>query len=81
MKLITKEERDKQPWRGKGGSSLVFRSLIELEVGQILFIEPQDWQRKHPPTTVARYIEKKYSRKFFTLRHAGGKGWAVERLK
>jgi hypothetical protein len=81
MRLITKEEKEKMPLRGRGGSSLVFRNVIELEPGQILFIEPQDWQRKHPPTTVVHYIERKYKRKFSTLYHATGQGWVVERLK
>jgi hypothetical protein len=55
--------------------------VLEIEVGKILFIEPEDWQRKRPPTTVARYIEKKYGRKFLTYRHAGGKGWYVKRVQ
>jgi hypothetical protein len=81
MRYMSKEERDKEPWRGRGGSTKVFREVISMEVGKILFIEPEDWQRKHPPTTIVRYIEKKYGRKYYTLRHAANKGWAVERLK
>jgi len=82
MKLISKEELAKHPWRGRGNSSKAFREIISLEKGQILLIEPEDWgQRKYPPTQVVHYIEKKYQRKYNALRHAGGKGWAVERLE
>jgi hypothetical protein len=71
----------KETWRGKGGSSKVYRILISLAVNEIVLIEPEDWgNRKYPPSSVAHYIAKKYQRKFNVLRHAGGKGWAVERL-
>lgn len=82
MRLITKEELAKLPLRGRGNSSKVFRAVIGLEKGQILLIEPEDWgARKYPPTQVVRYIEKHYQRKYNALRHAGGKGWAVERIE
>jgi hypothetical protein len=82
MKLISKEELQKHAWRGRGNSSKVFREIINLEIGQILHIEPEDWgARKYPPTQVVSYIQKKYNRKYNALRHAGGKGWAVERLE
>jgi hypothetical protein len=81
MKKITKEERDKMMWRGRGGSSLVFRTMAGMNVGDIYLIEPDDWKRKYPPTSIVRYIEKKYGRKYYTLRSVEGKGWSVERLK
>ena len=81
MKYITKEDLAKLPFRGRGNSSKVFREIISMEKGQILFIEPQDWgTRKYPPTQVVKYIEKNYQRKYNALRHAGAKGWAVERI-
>jgi hypothetical protein len=82
MKLITKEEMQKEPWRGRGGSSKVYREVAALQKGQILFIETSDWgNRKYPPSAVVRYIEKKYKRKHTILRHAAGTGWAVERVE
>jgi hypothetical protein len=81
MRYITEEELDQMPSRGRGGSPKVFRGIFEIPVGKILLIEPEDWGRKHPPTTVARYIEKHYGRKFETRRILGHKGWAVKRLK
>jgi len=82
MKKLTREDMLNEPWRGKGGSSKVFRAIISLTVGEIILIEPTDWgTRKYPPSYIARYIAKKYKRKYVTLRHAGGKGWAVERVE
>jgi len=82
MRLITREEMDQMPWRGRGHSSKVYRGIIALEVGQILFIEPQDWgKRKYPPSAIARYLQKRYKRKYKVLRHAANQGWAVERLE
>ena len=81
MKIISKEEFEKEPWRGRGGSSLVYRNIINLKKGEILFIEPADWgTRKYPPSAIARYIDKKYKRRHRVLFHAGKKGWAVERV-
>ena len=81
MKIVTKEETQNEPWSGRGGSSKVFRAIINLQPGQLLFIEPNDWgSRKYPPSQVVHYIEKKYNRKHEFLRHAGGKGWRVERI-
>ena len=82
MKLISKEEMEKEPWRGRGGSSKVYRKIAALQKGEILFIEPQDWgTRKYSPSSVVRYIEKKYKRRHTFLSHAAGKGWVVERLE
>ena len=82
MKYITKEEMEKQAWRGRGHSSKVYREVAGMDVGKILLIEPEDWgKRKYSPSAVVRYIEKKYKRKYHFLRHAGNQGWAVERVK
>ncbi|HLG36215.1 MAG TPA: hypothetical protein VI757_15155 [Bacteroidia bacterium] len=82
MRLITKEEMETKTWRGRGGSSKVFRGIIALQKGQILFIEQADWgKRKYPPSRVVRYIEKKYKRRHNVLREAADTGWAVERLE
>lgn len=81
MKYITKEEMDQHAWRGRGHSSKVYRAIADIEVGKILLIEPADWgNRKYSPSSIVRYIEKKYKRKYKFLRHAGSQGWAVERV-
>lgn len=81
MKKLTSGEMDNEPWRGKGGSGKVFREVINLQPGEILLIEPNDWgARKYPPSQVVNYITKKYNRKYEFLRHAGGKGWRVKRI-
>ena len=78
---MTREELESQPWRGRGGSSKVYRGVLAMEIGGIIWIDNEDWgKRKYSPTRVVRYIEKKYNRKYTVLRHAAQTGWAVERL-
>ena len=81
MELITKEEFEKEAWSSRSGGSKVFEAVISLEVGQILRIEPEDWDKKYSPGAITAYIKKRYGREYAVRRHAGGKGWAVERLK
>lgn len=81
MKYISKEEMEKEAWNNKGGSSDVYCEMASMEVGKILFIEQKDWDKKYPPTAIARYLQKKYNRGFIMRRHAARKGWAAERIK
>ena len=82
MKLITKDDMENQPWRGRGGSSKVFREIVNLQKGQILFIEPEDWgARKYPPTRMSSRIAKKYGYKFRQGRTPDKSGWAIGRVK
>jgi hypothetical protein len=82
MRYISDDEMAGKNWRGRGSSSLVFREVMNIEVGKTLFIEKADWgNRKYSPSSIVRYIQKKYDRKFLFLREANGTGWAVKRLK
>ena len=80
MKKLTSEEYNQLPIRGKGRSSHVFNSIVNLQIGEALLIEKTDWKRKASPSTLVRYIEKNHDMRFACGSIAGGNGWAVRRL-
>jgi hypothetical protein len=80
MKKLSADEYEQLPIKGKGRSSHVFNSIINLKPGEALLIEKKDWNRKAAPGTLVRYIEKTHSMKFTCGAVAGGTGWAVKRV-
>jgi len=58
MKKLSAEEFSQLSIKGKGRSSVVFNSLINLKEGEGLLIEQKDWTRKAAPSALVRYIEK-----------------------
>ncbi|MGZ4033819.1 MAG: hypothetical protein ACXVPU_15205 [Bacteroidia bacterium] len=80
MKKLTADEFEQLPIRGKGRSSHVFNSIVNLQVGEALLIEQKDWKRKASPSTLVRYIEKNHNMRFTCGSIAGGNGWAVKRI-
>jgi hypothetical protein len=80
MKKLTSDEFEQLPIRGKGRSSHVFNSIVNLKVGEALLIEQKDWKRKASPSTLVRYIEKKHGMRFSCGAVTGGTGWAVRRI-
>lgn len=82
MKIISEAEFNSMNWRGRGSSSKVQRDVLNLEVGQILFIEKADWgDRKYSPSSIVRRIAIKHNRQFIFLAESYGKGWSVRRIK
>jgi uncharacterized protein (DUF2249 family) len=80
MKKLSSEEFALLPIKGKGRSSAVFNTLINLKEGEGLLIEQKDWNRKAAPSSLIRYIEKKYQMKFSFGALTNGSGWAVQRV-
>lgn len=80
MKKLSTDEYELLQIKGKGRSSHVFNSLVNLKSGEAILIEKKDWKRKAAPGTLVRYIEKKYNMKFFCGAIADGDGWAVKRI-
>jgi hypothetical protein len=80
MKKLSDLEYEQLPLKGKGRSSHVFNSLINLKAGEALLIEKKDWTRKASPGTLVRYIEKKHNMKFTCGAVDGGNSWAVKRI-
>ncbi len=80
MKNLTSDEFEKLPFRGRGRSSQVFNSIVNLKAGEAILIELKDWKRKAGPSTLVRYIEKKHHMKFSCSALAEGSGWAIKRI-
>lgn len=81
MKKLTDAEYDGLLIRGKGRSSHLFNSLVNLKVGESILIEPKDWNRKASPTTLVKYIEKNHEMKFTCGSVINGEGWVVKRVE
>jgi uncharacterized protein (DUF2249 family) len=80
MKKLSSDEYDQLPIRGKGRSSHVFNSIVNLQVGEAILIEQKDWNRKASPSTLVRYIEKNHGMRFSCGAVSGGNAWAVRRI-
>ena len=81
MRKLTASEFEQLPIRGKGRSSHVFNSILNLKEGEALLVERKDWARKAGLSTLVRYIEKKHDMKFLCGALEGGAGWAVKRVE
>ncbi|MEO6303144.1 MAG: hypothetical protein ABIP51_08215 [Bacteroidia bacterium] len=81
MKILKEEEFNNLALKGKGRSSLIFNSLVNLNVGEAILIEKRDWHRKASPSTLVKYIEKTHSLKFTCAALLNGQGWAVKRIE
>lgn len=80
MKKLSSEEFEKLSLRGRGRSSQVFNSIVNLKSGEAVLIEQKDWKRKAGPSTLVRYIEKKHQMKFSCGALSEGNGWAIKRI-
>jgi len=80
MKKLSSAEFEQLPIRGKGRSSHIFNSIVNLKSGEALLIEKSDWNRKASPSTLVRYIEKNHGMQFSCGAVSGGNGWAVRRI-
>ena len=80
MRKLTKEEYEAMNLVGHGRQSRFSRAVMELEVGEVLFLPTEEWKNKYHPSDAVRNIARRYKRKFEVLREASGKGWTVKRL-
>ncbi|MDP3567460.1 hypothetical protein [Sediminibacterium sp.] len=80
MKLLKEEEFNNLALKGKGRSSPIFNSIVNLNVGEAVLIEKKDWNRKASPSTLVKYIEKTHALKFTCGELVNGQGWAVKRI-
>ena len=80
MKLLSEEEYKSLSLKGKGRSSELFNSLINLKKGEAVLIEQKDWNRKAGPSTLVKYIEKNHQMKFMYAALSGEKSWVVKRI-
>ena len=80
MKKLSQAECAQIQIAGRGRRSPVFRSIAALEVGEGVLIEPADWNKKYPPTTIANRIARTYNKKFRAGTNLNGSGWLIQRI-
>jgi hypothetical protein len=80
MKLLSEEEYKGLSLKGKGRSSELFNSIINLKKGEAVLIEQKDWNRKAGPSTLIKYIEKNHNMKFVCAALTNEKSWVVKRV-
>ena len=80
MKLLSEEEYKGLRLKGKGRSTELFNSIINLKKGEAVLIEQKDWNRKAGPSTLVKYIEKKHQMKFVCAALTNEKSWVVKRI-
>lgn len=81
MRILKEEEFNNLALKGKGRSSPIFNSIVNLNVGEAVLIEKKDWNRKASPSTLVKYIEKTCGLKFTCGALLNGQGWAVKRIE
>ncbi|MFH1005280.1 MAG: hypothetical protein V1781_07290 [Bacteroidota bacterium] len=82
MKKLSAEEFEQMPIKGTGRSSQFYRAIINLCVGESLFIIKEEWKGYATPTRICRYIMKKFPYvKYLSGKLADGSGWAIKRVE
>lgn len=82
MKKLTKEEAKGIITKPAGRSSLARTYILDMEVGDIIFLERKDWRQRHrQPSTFCKMLERKYGRNWKCDTALDGTGWVIERLK
>jgi hypothetical protein len=82
MEIISKEEFGKLPSK-RGRTSEIMKCIDQLEVGQALVINKEDWIAKSRPTNLIlqNFRNSRSSKKFVTRTLLEDKGWAVLRIQ
>ena len=79
---LTKEEANRIDTRPSGRGSIVRTHLLNMDVGDIILLEPKDWKWKsRRPSTYCRRLERKTDRQWKCDTALDGSGWVIERVK
>lgn len=82
MKKLSKEEAKNINKRPAGRSSMARIHLLNMEVGDIILLEPKDWKWKsRKPSTYCRKLERDTAREWNCETALDGSGWVIERMK
>jgi len=82
MKKLTPEEFEKMSIKGTGRSSQFYKAIINLHVGESVFISKAEYNLARGPGRICRYIMKKFPQvKYIFGKIADGSGWAIKRVE
>ena len=81
MKIITQEEFENLPIKGRGRSSHVYNKILNMKPGELLTIDKADWKKRYSVSRISSYIGKRQGRKY-EARAVSDKevGWVVRRI-
>jgi len=79
MRKLTREEMNKLILK-KGTATTVRTMCMKMKVGEILLVEPKDWNQKRSPAEMLRRLGIKTGMKFEVTEDDGGAGWVVVRI-
>jgi len=80
MRKLTPEEYASMNLRGRGRQSAFSRAIMQLEVGEVLYLPKEEWNKKYHPSKSVYTIATRYKRKFELLTEVNNKGWTVKRI-
>ncbi len=81
MKKLTPDEFNQLPIQGTGRSSVFYKAIIGLRVGEALFISREEYTLYHGPGRICRLITKRFPQvKYQRGPVADGTGWAISRV-
>lgn len=81
MKKLTKEEAQQIDIRPTGRLSIARMHLMNMEVGDIILLEPKDWkQRNRNPSTYCKILGRKTGHKWTCAQAVDRTGWVIERI-
>jgi len=81
--MIQKFGKDETPQRlpvSKGKSSLLRAMLLELEVGESLFLPREEWKTKNGPYYIIAYLKRTTGHRFDYGFKTDGTGWLFKRI-
>ena len=81
MKVLEKDEVPKILPVKPGRDSKLRLNLLQLEVGQTLFMGKEEWKRKNPPYKVVAKIKKTHGYLFEYGLKSDDTGWLFRRKK
>ncbi len=81
MKKLTEAEFNAMRLKPAGKTSYARNMLFNMQPGEIILLEKQDWTQKRPPTQLINRLNKKTGRKYSLLKSLDKPGWVVVREK
>jgi hypothetical protein len=81
MKKIPKEEMPQQLPVKRGRDTRLRGALVQLEVGEGLFLPKEEWKRKSSPAFVVARLKKTLNLRFEYGQKTDGTGWLFKRVK
>lgn len=82
MRKLSKEELENMPIKGAKNASVFYKAIINLRIGEGLFISKKEYNLKQRLSRICRRIMKRFPNvKYVIGELADGTGWMVKRTE